>query len=302
MEFFQYYTFYDGPDSVGSNGYNTYVSEERARFLGIVNVTMEEDVLDVYYPDVDKTTTPESRRTRNLQTNNKRKKPEPFLYISSAPTTAGPRESIRFEGKQRFNRGLFIIDIRHMPAGCGVWPAFWLTDEANWPVNGEIDIVEGVNIQSVAKTALHTTKGCSMEDIPIGVKTGGWDNAVGIPDKKTGIPDMTMRDATNCFVYDPHQWVNQGCVAVDEEGDSLGAPLNQNGGGVFALEWDPANRHIRTWVFSPHVTVPENLVQAIRSAHEPVEENRIMPNPEEWPLPYGYFAIGESTDRYLRAV
>ena len=54
------------------------------------------------------------------------------------------------------------IDVRHMPAGCGVWPAFWLTDEANWPVNGEIDIVEGVNYQNVAKTALHSTKGCSM--------------------------------------------------------------------------------------------------------------------------------------------
>jgi hypothetical protein len=24
-----------------------------------------------------------------------------------------------------------------MPAGCGTWPAFWLTDEANWPVNGK---------------------------------------------------------------------------------------------------------------------------------------------------------------------
>jgi hypothetical protein len=188
---------------------------------------------------------------------------------------------------------LFIIDVRHMPAGCGVWPAFWLTDEANWPVNGEIDIVEGINYQSVAKTALHSTKSCSMDDVPIGVKKGGWDSAVGIPDKKTGIPDMTVRDATNCFVYDPHQWLNQGCVAVDTEGDSLGQPLNAKGGGVFALEWDPVNRHIRTWVFSPHVQVPENLVQAIRTAGEPVIENRVLPDPQEWPLPYGYFAVGK---------
>jgi hypothetical protein len=70
-------------------------------------------------------------------------KEEPFLYVGSAPTEAGPRESIRLEGKQRFNRGLFIIDVRHMPAGCGVWPAFWLTDEANWPVNGEIGTSRG---------------------------------------------------------------------------------------------------------------------------------------------------------------
>ncbi|EDM36265.1 b-glycosidase, glycoside hydrolase family 16 protein [Pedobacter sp. BAL39] len=25
----------------------------------------------------------------------------------------------------------------------GVWPAFWMTNESNWPVNGETDIVEG---------------------------------------------------------------------------------------------------------------------------------------------------------------
>lgn len=50
---------------------------------------------------------------------------------------------------------------------------------------------------------------------------------------------MTYREARNCFVYDPHQWLNQGCVAMDAGGGSLGVPLNDKGGGVFALEWDP---------------------------------------------------------------
>eukprot|EP00957_Ditylum_brightwellii_P057737 4377618-Ditylum_brightwellii.AAC.1 len=62
--------------------------------------------------------------------------------MKSLPTDEGPRDSIRLEGKRRFDRGLFVIDLHHMPAGCGVWPAFWLTDETNWPNNGEIDIVE----------------------------------------------------------------------------------------------------------------------------------------------------------------
>lgn len=183
-----------------------------------------------------------------------------------------------------------------MPAGCGVWPAFWLTDEANWPVNGEIDIVEGVNYQNVAKTAMHTTKGCSMVDIPLGTMTGGWDTAQGIPDAKTGVPDMTLRYARNCFVYDPHQWLNQGCVAVDMDGDSLGQPLNDNGGGVYALEWDPVNRHIRTWVFTPHTEVPDNLIDAIATAGLEDDDEKIMPDPELWPTPYGYFAVGEGTD------
>lgn len=106
---------------------------------------------------------------------------------------------------------------------------------------------------------------------------------------------MTFREARNCFVYDPHQWLNQGCVAIDAEGGSLGVPLNEKGGGVFVLEWDPQNKHIRTWVFSPHSAVPENLVKAIRTAHKP-EEDRVMPDPDIWPIPYGYFPIGEGTN------
>jgi len=305
-----------------------YVSEEKARNLNLANVTYEEDVLDFYAqeesdrkagkavpskpkkydssdtPDGDddsiimdsKTTTTGGGEAEPAAAaaaaNEMNKKKEPFVYMGSAPTEAGPRDSIRLEGKRRFNRGLFIIDVRHMPAGCGVWPAFWLTDESNWPVNGEIDIVEGVNFQSVAKTALHSTKGCIMDDIPAGVMTGGWDTAVGIPDKKTGIPDMTMRYAQNCFVYDPHQWLNQGCVAEDRSNGTLGIPLNKKGGGVYALEWDPVYRHIRTWVFTPHKKVPDNLRDAIRTANLPTGQ-RIMPDPDLWPIPYGYFAIGE---------
>ena len=286
MDFFSFYTFYEGPDSAGSNGYLMYVGEERAFELGIANITYEQD----------RDNDGRRRRLNNETTvpaTNTTTKEEPFIYMSSAPTADGPRESIRLEGKRRFHRGLFIIDLRHMPAGCGVWPAFWLTDEANWPVNGEIDIVEGVNYQSEAKTALHSTKGCSMDDVPQGVRTGKWDTAIGIPDRKTGIPDMTVRYATDCFVYNPKQWLNQGCVAVDNDGGTLGVPVNEKGGGVYALEWDPINRHIRTWVFSPHTNVPENLRESIRTASADVESERVVPDPETWPLPYGYFAIGE---------
>ena len=131
-----------------------------------------------------------------------------------------------------------------------------------------------------------------MFDVPMGIMTGSWDTSVGIPDTKTGIPDMTFRYAQDCFVYNPHQWLNQGCVAIDQDGDSLGIPLNKKGGGIFVLEWDPMNRLMRTWVFSPHTKVPENLVDAIRTAHQPDERDRVMPIPDEWPLPYGYFPIG----------
>lgn len=116
-DFFSFYDFYDGPDSLGSAGYNMYVSEAKAQESDIASVITENDP-----------------RTG---------KDEQFVYMSSAPTKNGPRDSVRLEGKKRFNRGLFILDVRHMPDGCGVWPAFWMTDEAAWPRNGEVDILEG---------------------------------------------------------------------------------------------------------------------------------------------------------------
>lgn len=142
-EFFDFYDFYDGEDSEGSAGYNRYVSDERAFQLGLASVTQDD-----------------------------------FVYMGSTPTHRGPRESVRLEGRTLFNRGLFIVDVRHMPAGCGVWPAFWLTNEEHWPDYGEVDIIEGINNQTLAKTALHTSQACSMyAHVPEYNRTGVWDRA-----------------------------------------------------------------------------------------------------------------------------
>merc|ERR1712232_76408 len=167
----------------------------------------------------------------------------------------------------------------------------------NWPNNGEIDIVEGVNYQSVAKTALHTSRGCAMDAVNAELSTGTWDTAVGVPDAKTGIPDPTFRYANDCYVYNPQQWLNQGCVAVDSKngGGSLGAPLNKKGGGVFVLEWDPDSNRIRSWVFTPHLEIPRNLKDSMDTTRLPIGQGRIIPNPDEWPLPYAYYPIGDGT-------
>jgi hypothetical protein len=71
-----------------------------------------------------------------------------------------------------------------------------------------------------------------MNDVPLGVKTGDWDTAVGVP-KENGDLDMTVREARDCYAYDEHQWLNQGCVEIEAEEGTLGEPLNKKGGGVF---------------------------------------------------------------------
>ena len=256
--FFDNYEFYDGPDSLGSAGYNVYVGKDRAMELGIANVTKE--------------------------------KSGEYVFMKSSATKKGPRESVRIEGLTRYNHGLFILDVHHMPAGCGIWPAWWLTDEDTWPYNGEIDIVEGINYQTVAKTALHTSDRCSMyAHVPAWKKTGDWDRATGLPDTFTGLMDFnTSKPADDCWEMAPHQWYNQGCVAVSDQPGSIGQPLNKNGGGVYVLEWDPnKEKAIRSWVFS-HSTLPTNLAESIT-------DNNITPNPEEWGLPYAYFAVGDGT-------
>ena len=97
-DFFPYYSFYEGPDSVGSNGYLNYVGRDRAEERDILNVTFE-------YDDLDELFRPASARDLSGQREPTKK---PFVYMGSAPTAAGPRDSIRLEGTRRFNRGLFM--------------------------------------------------------------------------------------------------------------------------------------------------------------------------------------------------
>lgn len=72
------------------------------------------------------------------------------------------RNSLRLTSKAKYNHALVVIDLDHVPGNaCGIWPAFWTTGP-NWPNNGEIDIIEGVNMQSQNQMTLHTSDGCSL--------------------------------------------------------------------------------------------------------------------------------------------
>jgi Glycosyl hydrolases family 16 len=278
--FLDHYEFYEGEDSVGSAGYNTYVTKATAVAHKLVEASKPQ------HSEEDGTTTKSSFVIRSAP---------------GGPDGTGPRQSVRLEGTTRFNAGLFIVEMKHMPAGCGVWPAVWLTDEQFWPNHGEIDFIEGVNYQNSVKTALHTNDFCDMYghvDITKQM-TGTWDRATGIPNTYTGILDTnTSVPADNCSVSAPHQWANQGCVIESQRPGTLGPELNAAGGAVFVLEWDPRFA-IRSWVFVNGVDeLPDNLAAVLGNGNDDRNhnnKNNVAPEPDTWGVPYAYFAIGDGS-------
>jgi len=172
------------------------------------------------------------------------------------------RDSIRITSNEAWNSGLFVLDAVNMPTGCGTWPAWWLVGP-NWPNSGEIDIIEGVNVNTNDQTTLHTNDGCVIDDGGNSF-SGYW--ATG----NNGQP------ATDCNVNAPNEGTNQGCGIISN--NNYGTSFNQNGGGVYALEW--TGDFIRAF-FWTHDNVPGDLLN----------DN---PNPNGWGQPYAYFALGGS--------
>jgi len=54
---------------------------------------------------------------------------EGHVYIGVDYWAVAPdgRPSVRIESKDMFTHGLFLMDVEHMPYGCGVWPAVWVS-------------------------------------------------------------------------------------------------------------------------------------------------------------------------------
>merc|ERR1719220_2546004 len=105
------------------------------------------------------------------------------------------------QSKARYRSGLFIVDVEHMPTGCGTWPAFWMygeDDDNLWPKWGEIDIIEVVHTMNRAMTTLHSSELCSQASMQAGRDfTGYW--SVG---RKGALAD-------SCFVDEAAQYENQ---------------------------------------------------------------------------------------------
>lgn len=196
-----------------------------------------------------------------------------YMGVDMAEAGAGgERNSVRVQSKAVYDSGLFIIDVEHMPTGCGTWPAFWMygEDQAHlWPTWGEFDMIEAVHNRSSISTTLHTGPGCTQTEIKPGVHfSQAWQTST------------SGALADNCDVSAPNQDMNQGCAQHGRKASS-GKAFNSQSGGTFAAEWDPSAGYIRMW-FWPSGSVPDDVL-------------RRVPMPQFWGQPDSFFSLAQET-------
>ncbi|EJD03023.1 glycoside hydrolase family 16 protein [Fomitiporia mediterranea MF3/22] len=141
--------------------------------------------------------------------------------VLDASTPRG-RNSVRITSLNSYTDAVIVLDVQHMPEGCATWPAFWTmtTNMGAWPAGGEIDIVEGVNLQTQNLAALHTSAGCTM-------------------------PATRSPGSLDC---DAFAGIMQGCTTNFAKPNSFGSALNSVGGGWFALKrTDAAGAAVYFW-------------------------------------------------------
>ncbi|KAI5122150.1 hypothetical protein M0805_000797 [Coniferiporia weirii] len=164
------------------------------------------------------------------------------------------RNSIRIRSNNLYTSHVAVFDIRHMPQGCGTWPAVWETLEDGWPAGGEIDIVEGVNDVVPNQSTLHTSPNCTMP-------TSGL--------KQTGTTALN-----NC---DTNVNGNSGCGVQNNKPNNYGPGFNAAGGGWYALE--RTNSYIRVFFWGRNdKTVPASVSQGL-----PIVDTSL------WGEPYALF-------------
>ncbi|KAJ6532701.1 glycoside hydrolase family 16 protein [Mycena vulgaris] len=174
-----------------------------------------------------------------------------ILAVDTAESVSA-RNSLRMVSKTTFNakdNNLFVFDIAHMPAVCGTWPAVWFTG-ANWPYDGEIDVVEGVSLYNQNIYSIHTGSGCTIPNSAVSAMTN-------VKIVETG--------GTNCDANAD----TAGCGFSDESSSSFGPGFNSAGGGVFALQFNTDG--IKTWFF--------------QAGKVPSDISSSLPNPSTWGTP-----------------
>ncbi|SJL02708.1 uncharacterized protein ARMOST_06043 [Armillaria ostoyae] len=123
-----------------------------------------------------------------------------------------------------------------------VWPAFWTFGgtDAEWPMFGEIDIVEGINLQTNNRMSLHHNDSSCVQPANPG-QSGQTFNS-------------------NCSSGGG----GVGCTISETKPNSYGESFAQNGGGAFALQFDVSGAYIWFW---PRQNIPKSLTSATSTSN-----------------------------------
>lgn len=132
----------------------------------------------------------------------------------------------------------------------------------NWPNDGEIDIIEGINDNTNNAMTLHTSDGCSIAN----------DTAF-----------SGTEVYSDCYIYASNQPSNAGCSIENQETSSYGSDFNSIGGGVIVTEW--TSSAINIWWF-PRGTTPADLTAG-------------NPNPASWIEPVAQYQGGCNIPSYF---
>jgi hypothetical protein len=145
-----------------------------------------------------------------------------YLGVDTVAHSGSTRNSIRLSSKTLYNAGtMFVIDILHMPTGCGTWPSIWtVARDGDWPEKGELDIVEGVNNFLTNSMSAHTKSGFELGESGFSAEFMLYDS------------DKNYCDA--CATDD------QGCGLMDPDQTTFGSVFNDHHGGVFVMVWTDA--------------------------------------------------------------
>ncbi|KAF8724729.1 hypothetical protein AX14_008633 [Amanita brunnescens Koide BX004] len=161
----------------------------------------------------------------------------------------GPgRDSVRLMSYKQYATSVMIFNIRHMPTGCGTWPAVWTVGD-DWPNQGEVDILEGINNVGPNQVTVHTSAGCTM------------------PASRTQTGTSL---SNNCDSPD-----NKGCGVKLTDSRSFGSEFNHNGGGWYTME--RTSDYIKVWFWSRS------------EAPSDVQNGESSVNTEDWGIPAAYF-------------
>ena len=129
----------------------------------------------------------------------------------------------------------------------------------NWPVSGELDVIENVNSASTNEITLHTNQGCSISNSSVSSGTVVQSNC-----------DIV---ATN----------NQGCSVHTSDSATFGETFNANQGGIYTTEW--TSDAINVWFF-PRGNLPLDIGLG-------------KPDPTGWDTPLARFAGSCDIDEHI---